>query len=83
MKSGQWTVVVVDLPHYLTQAKVFAAGQDKKYQLRSFQIHSNVTVRGVYTSDILYNAANLPACMRFKKPKSNDWFSEYAWAEFP
>ena len=71
------------MAHFLEQAKVLTARQARKYYLRSFQIHSSVSVRGVYTSDILYNAMTLPPAMKFKKPKTNDWFADYAWASYP
>jgi hypothetical protein len=34
--ADKWTVVVIDLAHYLEEAKVFGANSAKKYQLRSF-----------------------------------------------
>jgi hypothetical protein len=26
---------------------------------------------------------SMPASMKFKKPKGNDWFAEYAWCQMP
>ena len=80
---NKWTVVCVNIAKLLEDNKIFLAGQNQTFYLRSFQICSTVNVRGVYTSDIAYQVHSLHKDMQFKIPKDQDWFSQYHWVQFP
>ena len=47
------------------------------------QLQSQLSLQGIYTSDLAYTAMTLPKNMSFKRPKASDWFAEYAWIAFP
>ena len=42
-----------------------------------------MNVRGVYTSDIQYQASTLPKDVQLRVPKDSDWFSQYNWFQYP
>eukprot|EP00742_Colponemidia_sp_Colp-10_P012496 GILJ01014047.1.p1 GENE.GILJ01014047.1~~GILJ01014047.1.p1 ORF type:complete len:1899 (+),score=257.13 GILJ01014047.1:33-5729(+) len=52
------------------------------YFLKSIQLCSNMFVRGVFTSDILYTPETLPREMTFRLPKDTQWNHEYEWLHF-
>ena len=55
------------------------SNQKRKHamELRTITLCSNVFVRGVYTSDNLYNSDNLPRDMDFKRVKGEKWSDKY------
>lgn len=46
-------------------------------------VTANVSIRGIFTSDIKYTVQTLPKEMQMKLTKEKDWFSQYAWFEYP
>lgn len=51
--------------------------------LKAVDLCSNIYVRGVYTSDILYNYKNLPREMTLKLARDEKWENLYSWTSFP
>jgi hypothetical protein len=68
LKNNCWTVVVFDIYELLKRSEILPASYliDGSYQIRSINICANTHVRGVFTSDNLYDFVTLPADMRFK-----------------
>jgi hypothetical protein len=68
LKNNCWTVVVLDIYEILKKSQILPPTYliEGSYQIRSFNICANTHVRGVYTSDNLYDFVTLPADMRFK-----------------
>lgn len=63
-----WTVVVLDLVELLNHSKLLPEHYSilGSYQIKSMHLCANAIVRGVYTSDNLYDFVTQPTDMRFK-----------------
>lgn len=78
--GGKWTVLCVDLRALL--AEFFAERMVFK-ELKMVTLCANMHVKGVYTSDILYNPKTLPKEMGLKVMKIEEWSSSYDWMHVP
>lgn len=83
----RWTVVVFDLYEILSLSGVLPASYriDNGYQIKSLILCANMHVRGVYTSDNLYDFVTMPNAMRFnlKGIELSQWPEHFAWLELP
>ena len=63
----RWTVVVFDLYELLSLSGVLPVTYriDNSYQIKSIMLCACTHVRGVYTSDNLYDFVTMPTPMRF------------------
>lgn len=72
LKSNCWTIVVLDLYEILRKGSLeFGLLPtnyliEGSYMIRSVTMCANTHVRGVFTSDNLYDPVTLPTDMRFK-----------------
>lgn len=68
LKNNCWSVVVLDLYELIKKSKILRPTYliEGSYQIRSFNICANTHIRGIFTSDSLYDFVTLPADMRFK-----------------
>ena len=78
--GGKWTVLCVDLRALL--AEFFAERMAFK-ELKMVTLCANMHVKGVYTSDILYNPKTMPKEMGLKVLKIEEWSSSYDWMHVP
>jgi len=49
-----WSVLCIRVMELLEQYKLFLPGSKQDIAMRSMQLCGNMTVKGIYTSDILY-----------------------------
>ena len=70
LKNNCWTVVVVDIIDALKRSNILPHTYllDGSFSVRSVTVCANTHVRGIFTSDMLYDFVTLPADMRFKFP---------------
>jgi len=68
LKNNCWTVVVLDIYELLKRSDILPPSYliDGSYQIRSVNICANTHIRGIFTSDNMYDFVTLPADMRFK-----------------
>jgi hypothetical protein len=61
-------VLVIDIYEILRQSKILPPTYliDGSYQVRQITVCANTHLRGIYTSDNMYDFVTLPADMRFK-----------------
>jgi len=83
LQYGKWTVLCINGWQLLEENHAFMACQKASFHMRSIQVTANIQVRGIYTSDIKYSVQTLPKDMALKILKGQDWFSQYAWIEYP
>jgi hypothetical protein len=86
LKNNCWTVVVFDIYELLKRSEILPASYliDGSYQIRSINICANTHVRGVFTSDNLYDFVTLPADMRFKFAFDlGKWPEYFDWQTLP
>lgn len=80
--NNQWTVVVLDLYDILKKSAILPPTYliEGSYQIRSINICANTHLRGIYTSDNLYDFVTLPADMRFKFAFDlSKWPEYFSW----
>ena len=75
----KWTVLLIEIPAVLQKISESLG----EHTLKSFTLSANQTVRGVFTSDILYSIKNLPKEMSFLCRKNEQWQDKYTWIEIP
>jgi len=83
---NRWTVVVFDLYQLLTDSGLLPATYivEGSYQIKSMTLCAASSVRGVFTSDNLYDFVTLPPDMRFKFSfEIQKWPEQFAWLELP
>jgi WD repeat-containing protein 90 len=86
LDMNRFTVVVLDIYDILKQSKLLPNDYQipGSYQIKSIMICACSVVRGVYTSDNLYDFVTLPPDMRFKFSfPINKWPEQFAWIELP
>ena len=74
--SEKWTVVVLDLKSLFEN---FIGSHISAHVLKSLTVCSTLFVKGVYTSDNLYQSGNLPKEMSFKLIRNQNWNDFYDW----
>ena len=68
LKNNCWSVVVLDVYELIKQSHILPATYliEGSYQIRSITVCANTHLRGIFTSDNLYDFVTLPADMRYK-----------------
>ena len=82
LKNNQWTIVVIDVIDILKKSNILPSTYllEGSYQVRSMTVCANTHVRGVFTSDNLYDFVTLPADMRFKFAfELSNWLEYFDW----
>ena len=86
-KGGRWTIVCIDIQHHLEHYGLFTKNALKSYvgvhTLRGVQLCSNISVRGIYTSDNVYEWSTLPKEMAFKLVKGGKYEDCYNFFYYP
>jgi hypothetical protein len=83
---NRWTVVVFDIYELLKNSRLLPASYliEGSYQIKGMTLCANSQVRGVFTSENLYNFTTLPPDMRFKfQFDINRWHEFFSWKELP
>ena len=86
LKNNCWSVVVIDLYEILKQSKIMPSTYliDGSYQIRSINVCANTHIRGVFTSDNMYDFVTLPADMRYKFAFDlSKWPEYFDWQTLP
>jgi hypothetical protein len=79
-------VVVLDIFEILKKSSILPPTYliDGSYQIRSVNVCANTHIRGIFTSDNLYDFVTLPADLRFKFSFDLPRWPEYFdWQCFP
>lgn len=82
LKNNCWTIFVVDIIETLKRSSILPPNYllDGSYQVRSVTVCANTHIRGVFTSDNLYDFVTLPADMRFKFAfELSKWLEYFDW----
>jgi len=83
---NRWTVAVFDIYNLLSMSGLLPPTYTIHggYSIKSVTMCANCMVRGVYTSDNLYDFVTLPPEMRFKFSFDiSRWPENFAWLELP
>ena len=83
---NRWTVAVFDIYNLLGSSGLLPPTYTIHggYSIKSVTLCANCCVRGVYTSDNLYDFVTLPPEMRFKFSFDiSRWPENFAWLELP
>lgn len=78
--STKWTIVCLDIKNVISE---YFGEKIVMKETKMITICANLIVRGVYTSDILYNPKTLPKEMALKAVKIEEWHRENDWIHFP
>lgn len=78
--AGKWSVICIDLKNLLSE---YFADKVIHKELKSINLCANMSVRGVYTSDILYSPKTMPKEIALKSAKIEDWSKFYDWVFLP
>ena len=79
-------MVVIDLYEILKQSKILPTTYliDGSYQIRSINVCANTHIRGIFTSDNMYDFVTLPADMRYKFAFDlSKWPEYFDWQSLP
>ena len=62
LRSERWSVVVLDLEETLRKSQLFPSTYplEQAHTIKSLTLCANVAIRGVYTSDNVYESVTLP-----------------------
>jgi WD repeat-containing protein 90 len=68
LRPDRWTVVCIDVVETMQKSQIFPStfSVEGAHSLKSILLCANIQVRGVYTSDNLYDYVTMPSDMRFK-----------------
>lgn len=77
--SNKWSVVVLDVKSLLHK---FVGVHINGHMMKSVTICSTLFIKGIYSSDILYQSQNLPKEMSFKLSREQNWNDIYDWVSF-
>ncbi|CAD8163025.1 unnamed protein product [Paramecium octaurelia] len=84
---NKWTILILDVEYFLGNFGLLPSSLYKSFKgihsLKSFQICSSMNIRGIYTSDNLYDWDTMPKQMLFKLAKGQKWTEEYQIAYWP
>jgi len=72
--ENKWSLICIHIQGILSEPKLNA-------YLKSFKISGNITIRNIFTSNLLYNEKTIPKDMSFKSAKENGWNTIYSWIE--
>lgn len=79
-------MVVIDIYEILRQSRILPATYliDGSYQIKSVCVCANSHLRGIFTSNNLYDFVTLPADMRFKFAfELERWMEYFNWQTLP
>lgn len=82
LKNNCWTIVAVDIIDTLKRSNILPPTYllDGSFSVRSITVCANTHIRGIFTSDSLYDFVTLPADMRFKFPFDlSQWMEYFDW----
>ena len=83
---NRWTVTVFDIYELLKVSGILPSNYQIEggYQIRNITLCSCSVVRGIFTSENMYDFVTLPPDMRFKFSfEINKWPEQFAWLELP
>lgn len=83
---NRWTVVVFDLYELLKYSRLLPASYliEGSYQIKTITLCAHSEIRGVFTSDNLYDFVTMPPDFRFKfQFEIQRWPENFAWLELP
>ena len=83
---NRWTVVVLDIYELLKISGLLPVSYQIQgcYQIKQIMLCACSVVRGVFTSENLYDFVTLPPEMRFKFAfHISKWPEQFAWLELP
>lgn len=86
LKNNCWTILVIDVIETLKKSQILPKTYmlEGSYQIRSLTVCANTHIRGVFTSDNLYDFVTLPADMRFKFAfELSKWPEYFDWQQVP
>ncbi len=83
---NRWTVMVFDIYQLLLLSGILPADYlvANSHEVKQITLTSCCSVRGIFTSDNLYDFVTLPTEMRFKfNFDISKWPQHFAWLELP
>lgn len=86
LRNNCWSVVVIDIYEILKQSDILPSTYliEGSYAARSITVCANTHLRGIFTSDNLYDFVTLPADMRFKFAFDlASWPDYFHWQNLP
>ena len=86
LEVNRWTVIVFDIYQILLLSGILPPDYliANNFEVKQITITSSCSVRGVYTSDNLYDFVTLPQDMRFKTQFDiSKWPLHFAWLQVP
>ena len=86
--NNAWTIICVDIEKVMESSSLYPETFEIKgsHILKSFTLNSTLNVRGVFTSDNLYQWHNLPSEIAFKAPAGSnrgEWEAQFNWVTYP
>ena len=81
-QNNCWTVAVFDIYEILKKSSILPPTYliDGSYSIRSINICANTHIRGIFTSDKLYDFVTIPSDMRFKFSfEIQKWTENFDW----
>lgn len=83
-----WTILCLDMIKILESSGLYPPTFELKesHTLKAYSLNSTLNVRGIFTSDNLYQWHNLPSEMTFKAPSGvnrDEWESQFTWTVIP
>jgi len=84
--SDRWTIYCVDLDYAFKRLRVYPKSNHIRkhdFELTRITLCADSFVRGVYTSDNLYNVSVMPKEINFRKPQKGRWEETYVMKYYP
>ena len=84
--TGRWTIHCVDLDYAFMELKAYPKTnliRKYKFELTAITLCAESYVRGIYTSDNLYNLQVMPKEINFRRPQQGTWEENYAIKYYP
>lgn len=84
--TGKWTILVIDIHSTFTVLKAYPKTnlfRKYNYELHSITLCADAYVRGIYTSNNLYNLSVMPKEINYRKPEKGQWTDVYNIRYFP
>ena len=86
LRSERWTVVCLDLVEIFKKSNMFPQSYkiEGAFSLKAINLCANIQVRGIYTSDNVYDYITMPSDMKFKFGFDiNRWEEFFDWLSLP
>ena len=81
-EKNLWNIVCIDVEHHLEKFGLVPKSSNLakgNYYVKKMEICANLNIRGVYTSDNVYDWSSLPREMGFKTVKGQKWDEFYSF----